>query len=484
MSATKYDCEVVVVGTGAGGAVAGAILAESGRDTIIVEEGKFYKSEDHGRTDVFTSFSRMYVSGGSTIVIGLPPISITLGTAVGGTTAINSSTCFRPPREKVEAWGGPAWKELEPYFERVEKRINAHYVDIDLLGGNWRVLKRGCDSLGIEIKPLMHNVKDCKARGRCQFGCPEGAKQSTDISFIPGALDAGARLLTEHHVKKLIVNKGRVAGVSGVSADGPFEIRAKKTIISMGALRTPVFLIENKIANSSRRAGKGLQIHPATRVIAEFDEIVDGHIGLPQGAFIDKWTDRGVMLEGIFLPPGILFTSVSHVGAALKKLAANYRHLSAFGVMVNDTATGTVRPGHFGSPFLAQYQLNKADAENLRFGIARIVEIYLAAGAKRIFTGYHPGAVIENEADLRKMENAKLKVTDLEVAAFHPLGTCAMGGYKKNSVVDYSLKTHDIDDLYIMDGSVVPGSLGVNPQVTIMGLAMRAAEKLVDDMGK
>jgi len=198
MRTTTHRCKAVVVGTGAGGAVAGTVLAESGIDTLFVEEGFHYKPEDH--KDVFTGLVNMYLGAGSTITIGRPPVSITLGRAVGGTTIINSSTCFRPPRKKVESWCGPSYDEMTPYFEEVERRICAAPADIELLGGNWRVLKRGCDALGVKLKPLVHNIKDCAKRGRCQFGCPEGAKQSTEISFIPKALESGARLLTGHLV--------------------------------------------------------------------------------------------------------------------------------------------------------------------------------------------------------------------------------------------------------------------------------------------
>lgn len=477
-----HGCEALVVGTGAGGAVAGETLASAGVDTIIVEAGNYYKKEDHGNS--YDGLINMYLNAASTITFGKPPISITLGNAVGGTTAINSSTCFRPPEKKVKSWGGPSWEELLPYMERVEKRIHVHRVEENILGGNWKALKRGCDKLGIEIKPLSHNVKDCKGRGICQYGCPEGAKQSTDISFIPQAISSGATLLTKHRVEKLIIENHRVAGVKGISDQGPFEIRANKTIISMGAMRTPVFLKKNKFPDPSGKIGKGLQIHPASRVVAEFEETINGHKGLPQGAFIDKWTDRDIMLEGIFLPPGLLFSMMPVSGAKLKDLMAKYTNLSAFGVMVSDSSTGVVRKGHFGTPFFAIYNMNKRDTENMHFGIARICEIYLAAGARKIYSGFHPVPELYNESDLVKLENTKPSASDFEIGAFHPLGTCPMGEKKSGAIVDFSLKSHIMDDFYIMDGSVIPGSLGVNPQITIMTLAMRAAEILTGQMKK
>ena len=477
---TRYHCKAAVIGTGAGGAVAGAVLAEAGIDAILVEQGKHYRPEDH--RDVLSGINRMYLDGGMTATFGNPPIPVPLGRAVGGTTIINSSTCFRPPRDKVASWGGPAWEELEPCCEEVERRISAYEVDTGLLGGNWRVLKRGCDALDVEIKPLKHNVKDCKGRGRCQYGCQEGAKQSTDLTFVPSAVAAGARLLTEHRVERVIVANGKAVGVAGVCPEGDFEIRVDAVVLALGAFCTPAFLLRQRLANGSRRVGRGLRIHPASRVVALFDEVVDGYVGLPQGAYIDRWSDRGIMLEGVFAPPGLMIASLRGAGHELKDLAARYRQMSAFGVMVSDTSQGRVRAGRFGLPFFATYQMNRADAANLRFGIARLAELYFAAGAGRVYTGFLPMPVIERRDALPRFEGTAAKPAHFEMMAFHPVGTCAMGGDPRTSVVNFSLETHDVPSLHIMDGSVIPGPLGVNPQIAIMALAMRAARLLADKL--
>jgi choline dehydrogenase-like flavoprotein len=247
-------------------------------------------------------------------------------------------------------------------------------------------------------------------------------------------------------------------------------------------MQGPAFLLRQKLANSSGLVGRGLCIHPAARVVATLDEIVDGYIGLPQGAYVDHWKSRGVMLEGIFTPPGLLLASLPGVGREFINLAAQYRNMSAFGVMVDDTTSGRVRQGRFGHPFAAFYQMNQADAESLRFGIARIAEIYLAAGAKRIFTSFAPMPFFDSADALASFEKMPVKPAHFEMLAFHPLGTCRMGADPKTSVVDFSLRAHDVPGLYLMDGSVVPGPLGVNPQVTIMSVAMRAARLLAQTL--
>ena len=481
MTVQTHRCKAVVVGTGAGGAVAGAMLAEAGVDTIIVEWGRGHAASEYG--DVVGGMSNMYVDSGGTLAYGRPPVIIPLGRAVGGTTLINSATCFRTPPEKVAEWGGPDYAELEPVFAEVERRINAVVLDEELLGANGRVLKRGGDKLGVAVKPLTHNVKDCKGRGRCVFGCPENAKQSMDQTFIPSALTAGARLLPSHEVEGVIRKGAQIAGLRGTAADGPFEVHADIIVLAMGAMFTPAFLLKAGIANQSKRVGKNLNIHPASRVVAEFDETVDAFKGVPQGFYIDHWQDRGIMIEGIFTPPGPLLASLPGAGVEYKKMTAAYRRIAAAGVMISDTSTGTVRRGCFGSPFHAFYQMNKADARSMQFGVARLAELYLAAGAKRVYTGFAPVPVVESAEDVTRLEGHRVRPTDFELLAFHPLGTCAMGSDPRKSVVNFDLRSHDIDNLHIMDASVIPHSLGVNPQVTIMALAMRAARLLATKLG-
>ncbi len=472
----QYTSQVLIVGTGAGGAVAAAVLAQAGVDTIMLEQGRAWAPEEHG--DIISALTTMYVHGGTTVTIGRPPIPIPLGATVGGSTTINSSTCFRPPRDKVALWNGIDYADIEPSCEAVEERIHARPADVSLLGGNYHTLKRGCDALGVAIRPLIHNLDGCKGSGRCAFGCPTGAKQSMDRTFIPDAVAAGARLYAEHKVTGVVRKGDRLIGLTGHAAEEEFEARAEVIIFAMGALATPAFLLRHGLANSSGRVGRGLRIHPACRVAAEFDEIVDGHIGLPQGAYIDHWADRGVMLEGIALPPGPLLSALPGAGMAFKERTARWRQIATFGLMISDTAEGRVRKGMGALPFTALYQLTHGDTETLRFGMARLGELYFAAGARRLFTNALPLPVINTLDELRRFEHASGGPECFEAMAFHPTGTCAMNNNRALGVVNAELQTHDMPNLYIMDGSAIPNALGVNPQITIMALARLGASRL------
>ncbi|MBU0992477.1 MAG: GMC family oxidoreductase [Proteobacteria bacterium] len=487
--------DVLVIGSGAGGAVAAKELAEKGIDVILIEEGSYFTSKNYNQ-DPNDMMGMMWRDSGTTLALGLPPVSITLGKAIGGTTLINSATCFRTPETVIEKWRksygceGLDYKELLPYFEKVENEISVTELSEDVLGAVYQVVKRGAKALGLSAKPLRHNVKNCEGAGICQFGCPRGAKQSTDVSYIPKAIQAGARIFANCRATKLLTESGRIRGVKGKVID-PSNGKAKHNIhitskivcLAMGAMITPAFLLKQRLANTSGQVGKNLTIHPCGRVVAEMEEEVNGHHGVSQGGQIDAFAGEGIMLEGIFLPPGLMTMSLPGVGEDHKYIAKHYKNLAAFGVMVSDTTRGRVfRPLLPGFPFSSWYSLNKTDTGKLKKGIEITAEIFFEAGAKRVFTGCTKMPILNSKEDLEIFKTMPVRAWHFELAAFHPLGTCRFGNDPGESVVDMNLESHDIKGLFIPDGSPFPTSLGVNPQVTIMAFATRTSDYIAESI--
>ena len=493
----KISADVCVIGTGAGGAVVAKELAEKGLSVVALEEGGSFSVKNYNQ-DAGDMMARLYRESAMTLALGLPPVSITLGRCVGGTTTVNSATCFRTPEKVVNAWQaqfdckGLSYQELTPYFERVEQEINVVELTEDILGGNYQVVKRGAEKLGLTVKPLKHNVRGCEGAGVCQWGCIKNAKQSTDVAYIPKAVSAGARVYANCRAKKIIIKAGRVAGVQGRFVNPhnnreTFAIKVTAGIIclAMGSMITPAFMLKNHLANTSGQVGRGLTIHPCGRVVAEMDEAVKGHHGVSQGGLIDAFADEGIMLEGIFIPPGVMAMALPGTGQAHKYLAGHYNNLAAFGVMVSDTTRGRIFPPFLpGSAFTAWYSMNQNDAERLRKGIGYVADIFFAAGARRVFTACFKMPQIRTPEELQRFKTLKIKPWHFELMAFHPLGTCRMGNDPRTSVVDLNLETHDIKGLFVTDGSVFPSSLGVNPQVTIMAFATRAADYIADNFHK
>jgi choline dehydrogenase-like flavoprotein len=479
----SLECDVVVVGTGAGGAVVGRELAEAGLAVVFVEEGRYFERKDFTARP-FEMQQKLYRRGGSTFSVGNVAIPIPLGQTVGGTTTVNSGTCYRTPDRVLHSWQrelglhelGP--EQLAPYFDRVENVLGVEQARAELMGGNGRVIARGCESLGFtKHGPLKRNAPACDGQGVCCFGCPTDAKRSTNVSYIPLALRAGAELFAAAKMTRVIVEGGRARGIVAKTADGHvLTVRARAVVIACGSIMTPLVLDHQGLGNASGQLGKNLSIHPACGTLAEFDEQILPWKGIPQGYSIEELHDEGILYEGAVVPLEMTMGMTSLIGPELTRLAESFDHVASFGFMVEDTSRGSVS-SVMGQPVI-RYWLSDRDVAHIKRGLDVLAQVYFAAGARRVYSPVAGFEVLESADDLVRLRRANLHAWDLDLSAYHPLGTARMGRDPASSVVGPDHQVHDTRSLYVVDGAAVPSSLGVNPQVTIMALATRAAEKI------
>lgn len=482
------ECDVVVIGTGAGGAVVGRELAEAGLAVVFIEEGHYYdRTQFTGRA--FEMQQKLYRRGGGTFSIGNVGIPIPIGQSVGGTTTINSGTCYRTPDRILREWQhelgldelGP--EQLGSYFDRVEAVLQVEQARADLLGGNGRVIARGCEALGFTRHgPLKRNAPACDGQGTCCFGCPTDAKRSTNVSYIPLALRAGAELFTGARMTRIIVEGGKAAGIVATTAQGHvLTVRARSVVVACGSIMTPIVVGAQGLGGRSGQLGKNLSIHPACGALAEFDEAITPWKGIPQGYSIEDLHEEGILYEGAMVPLEMAMNVTQRIGPELIRLAESFDKVASFGFMVEDTSRGSVHAVR-GQPVI-QYWLQDKDVAHIKRGVDVLAQVFFAAGARRVHTPIAGFDILESEADLSRMRRATIKPWDLDLSAYHPLGTARMGKDPATSVVDANHEMHDTPGLYIVDGSAVPTALGVNPQVTIMALATRAAEKIAAKLG-
>jgi choline dehydrogenase-like flavoprotein len=479
----ELACEVVVIGTGAGGAAAAYELARRGRAVLLLEDGAFYTRADFdGRPT--TAYKNMYLGLGSTVALGNIAAPVMAGRGVGGSTTVNSGTCYRAPDGTLARWGEDhgltmlAAEHLSPYYERVEAMLQVEVAPRAYLGGSARVIARGAELLGLAHGPLMRNAPGCDGQGLCCFGCPTGAKRSTDVSYVPEALKRGAELVTGARVLRVNVREGRARGVTARLASGrTLEVRAEAVIVAAGTLQTPLLLADSGLCGRSGMLGKNLSIHPATKVMALFDETIDMSRGIPQSYAIDQYADEGLMFEGASAPLDVAAIAMPWVGRRFMEVVERYPNLATFGLMIQDTSRGRVRRGPGGSPLIT-YDLNEHDLRRMQRGIEVLSDVFLRAGAERVLPMAHGCEEIRDQADLERLRRTRLRAGDFEVTAYHPLGTCRMGTDPRRSCVGPDNEAHDVSGLFVTDGSAVPSSLGRNPQMTIMALALRAAEQL------
>jgi len=405
---------------------------------------------------------------------------------VGGSTTINSGTCFRAPERVLKQWDAldlPTDRaEINRLYERVEKRINVQEVGEHLLGGSSHVIARGAEKLSIAHGPLHRNIKDCQRSAVCAFGCPREAKQSTNVTYIPDALRAGARLYSGLRAHKVLVENGRARGILAAPKKGgrTLTVHADAVVSACGTISGPSFLRSAGLRN--RHIGRHLTLHPAAKIAALMPEIVDGWKDTPQGYGITQFADQGLMFEGAFVPPAFASIAMPFAGRAFTEVMEQFRHLAMFGLMVSDGPNGRIYQAPDGRPIITYWMSNK-DLKKVQLGLQILTEVFFAAGAQRIFLP------IAGEESHDKLETAldvlsqPLNPWTLELMAFHPLGTSRMSTREKNGVVNPDLETWEMPGLYVCDGSIFPTSLGVNPQLTIMAWATRAAEHLASRLG-
>jgi choline dehydrogenase-like flavoprotein len=477
---TIITVDACVIGSGAGGAPVAKELAEGGMRVAILEDGDWHEASTFtARPREMTH--RLYRDAGQLVTVGVPPIPLPLGKAIGGTTLVNSGTCFRTPPHILEQWRDEfglrdlTLQAMDPFFRRVEREINVTRVPEELAGSSARLVLDGAARLGLSGGHLFRNAKGCVGSGVCAFGCPAGAKQHTGVTYIPRAWAAGATTYTGVRAQRVKHENGRVTEVVAKTAGGgTLRVRCTHAIVACGTLLTPALLKASGVR--SGELGRNLSIHPASAARALFDEDLDPWTGVPQSAYIDALQHEGIMFEGISGPPDQAAMSTPRTGAAHRDLMLQARRTASFGVMVHDTGRGSVHR-RLGQT-IVRYDLHADDAARFQRGLIVLAQVFFAAGAREVVVPL-AGVPTLKDGDTTPLEQARIRPRHVSAMAFHPLGTARAGADPAESVVDPDLQVHGIRGLYVSDGSVVPSSLGVNPQITIMALATRLAYGLL-----
>ncbi|MHB8511948.1 MAG: GMC family oxidoreductase N-terminal domain-containing protein [Actinomycetota bacterium] len=480
------ECDVVVVGSGAGGSAVAKELSEAGLSVIVVEEGAYFTRQDFAGPPS-ERMRRMYRSNGMSTTKGAPSIPLLMGKAVGGTTVVNAGTCVRTPDHVLRRWVKEAGIEgidpvsMRPIFERVQRTMHVQPTPEEVLGENARIFRTGVQELGLHGLPISRNIAGCRGCGVCTFGCPSDAKQSTNISYLPRAQRAGATIYARCAVRQILVREGRARGVIGELLDdqgvarATLTVRARMVVLSAGAIHTPSLLEANALANRSGMVGRNLRLNPAASVFAIFEEEIYSWRGVQQSYSVDDWhsIDES-MIEVTSTIPSAQAGAFPGAGQHLKGLLARLPNVASANVSISDSSSGRVKRSRNGEPQVS-YDLNEKDAHAVLLGIGRTSEIFLAAGAKAVCTGVSSFPWIRSSAELQAFREHEAVTSELRLNAFNPAGTARMGSDPATSVVDGWGECHDIKGLFVADASMLPGTPTVNPQITIMAFATRTA---------
>ncbi|MGI8843906.1 MAG: GMC family oxidoreductase N-terminal domain-containing protein, partial [Gemmatimonadaceae bacterium] len=495
---TVVRAGICVIGTGAGGAVAAARLAEGGHDVVMLEEGRWWSSRDFTEREA-EMMPRLYAESGTRATEDLS-IPILQGVAAGGSALVNWLVMLRTPDWVLDEWTrehgaeGMSAADMAPVFDLIEKETHTRCAPDDAHSPSNRALLDGARALGWRARAAAINARGCVRAGTCGLGCRYGAKQGPATVYIPRALRAGARLLTEVRVERIETTGGGAAPLNRVHAvlldgetgaeRGRLTIEAPVVMLAAGAVGTPAILMRSGIGGEA--VGRYLRLHPTTAVVGVYDREMYAAAGLPLSSVCDEFhrgsDGYGFWMECPPLYPAFASTALPGFGEAHRARMLQFSRLGPIIVLVRDGArrglsSGTVTLDRRGRPVI-RYRVADADRRTLARGVQAAARLQLAAGAAEAFTLHARGGRVSSEKDIAALVRLDYGPNRLAMYSAHVNGTCRFGTNPRKSVCTPDGGVRGVPGLYVADGSLLPTAPGVNPQETIMALATVIARRI------
>jgi len=494
-SDTTMTCDVVIVGSGAGGGTAAGVLAAAGLDVLVLEAGSYLNESDftHLESDAYT---RMYLDGAlnSTADGG---VIVLAGATLGGGTVINYTTSFATPPSLREEWdrvsGFDGVFTGDDYARSIAAVSTRFSVNKDHGWPSTRaqLMEKGLRDLGWHVHEMPRNARGCTEEdcGYCTMGCRIGAKQSTLLTYLQDAADGGARIVTRARVDQVLTENGRATGVVADVGGARLTVGAKAVVLAAGALNTPAILLRSGLGGKA--AGRYLRLHPVTAVWARFENRVDPWTGILQTRYSDEFADldgEGYGFKFETAPIHPLFPAAFigwEDGASFKRDVLGLAHLDVGGILLRDKGYGRVTIRRDGTP-LWKYTLSQVDRRHVREGVKRAAEMYAAAGAEEVLAStirpvrWRPRSGSALEEFVAGVDAIGYGSNQTTYFTFHQMGSARMGSDPEEAVVGPDNQAHDTTGLYVMDGSSFPTSSGVNPMLSITAIAHRGASLLAN----
>jgi choline dehydrogenase-like flavoprotein len=499
---TVLDCDVVIVGSGAGGGLAAGVLAEAGLNVILLEKGPFLSGEefsDHEAEMIRKTYDKQGAfqtrDGGVTIYAG---------SCLGGGTTINWTGAFETPDYVLEEWAtdhGLAFATNGEYAKSMARVNAASFVNTDNSPHNPQnqALWRGSEKLGENIAVIARNVEGCATApgtnscGYCGMGCRRGCKRGTLTTYIQRAADKGARTVVGAEVRTLTQAQGQVTGVQALvtTPDGrrvQLQVRAPRVVLAGGSIHTPAILLRSGISHPG--IGQNLFFHPTVGVTGTYDAPVAPWLGVMMSA-VNKQHIRldgnyGYWVETPPLHPGVGAMALAWENPAQHQAnVLHSSHMAAFIVLTRDKFGGRVTVDR-GGYSVVDYRLAAYDRDHMLAGMKNAFLLHRAAGATQVTMPHVTPksynlktSKLSADAWLDQMPNWGWKANQFALFTAHQMGTCAMGGDAHRHPVDPTGQLRALKGVFVADASLMPTSAGINPMMSVMALADRVVQGMV-----
>ena len=491
---TALDADAIVIGSGAGGGVAAAELAQAGKSVIVLEKGG-YNNEANFTLQEAQATPELYLNRGLLTSKDLG-IVVLAGSTLGGGTVVNWTTSFRTPTDVLEEWeaisglrGRFTNAQYQESFDAVEQRIQVNKENSAHNRQN-RLLYDGCKALDYHAEVIPRNAVGCDQRcGTCGYGCSYGAKQSTMKTYLQDAFDYGARIIVHCQANKVLMKNGQVTGVLATvthkETGRTYELtlHAKTVVVAAGTLNTPAILLRSGLTN--KHIGQHLHLHPTTTLAGLYPDKVYPWQGVMQSAYSDQFghldANYGYKLEVPPAHPGLLGLATPWFSAReYREQMAQAAHIATLIVLTRDKGEGSVTLNRHGEPII-NYVVSVYDRKHLMHGLRQSARIHFAAGAREIVTLHNRRTGVKRDSDgtvsaqdLREFDRAierhGMGPNRNMTFTAHQMGTCRMGSDPKTSVTNEHGEVHGVKGLFVADGSLFPAASGVNPMLSIMTL--------------
>ena len=501
---TKLTCDVVVVGSGAGGSVIAESLAGSGYDVLVIEQGPYETSETF-RQDEMRMMQKLFQQSGTAATTDLSFVLLA-GRGAGGGTTVNWNTCLKPPNRILSEWesefgiDGVTGPGFAARLDAVWRAIGVNASESQLNGNN-RALWDGCRALGYKEGSDFHvierNAVGCNERcDFCTYGCIYAAKQSTALTFLPSAQEKGARFVFDARVERVVIEGGTAKGVVATCESNGrtsvLEVGAKVVVAASGGVETPALLLRSGVKD--KNVGSYLRLDPTVAVGGVFDKPVDPWRGPPQTVAVWKFIDldgryHGFWIEAAPAHPGLVALSIPWVNGRQHKefMVQYYARSSASIVLLRERSSGKVAVDREGYARVS-YNLERADRDNLVRGMEETAKILAAAGAVGVWTthnsqvfagdGKKPVTPSDLDSFASSLHREGIIYNRMMLYSAHLMGSCRMSADPSLGPTSPSGELHSVKNLFIGDACVFPTTPAVNPMISIMAMADRTAESI------
>jgi choline dehydrogenase-like flavoprotein len=479
---SRQEVDVCVIGSGAGGSIIAFEAAKRGLSTLLVERGPYARARDmtHRELDMY---ALLYKDGALQLNTSLD-MFIVQGSCVGGSTVLANMVMIRPDAPVLAAWKnlGAVFDdaELARSYDKVEAAIGAAPIKPSNVTASTRRFVEGAQALGLAPKPMKKAVGDCVGCGYCNVGCVFNTKRSALTTYVPWAEKHGARVLAETTVERLVHQRGRVRCAEAVR--GPererVTIEAKVFVVAAGPIGSSTVLQKSGI---KKNVGTRVSFNAGSMALAEFPENLDGFDGDQITFYLQG---DGFLIEPTHYPVMTMALQAPGWMGEHGRLMKISRTLGCAGALVPTEATGRVVQSPFFGHEETRYSPTPGDLAKLKRALEVICRAFLAAGAKRVSLQTARKAVaFEHPSEVSHLASSFHSAKEICFGSSHPMGGNPLSDDRAVGVVDRSFGVHDFDNLCVVDASIFPTALGVNPLSTIMAFADYAAPRVFARVG-